>query len=212
MSIYTDYNSLKAIRTYKYYDYMFKLAAYQFFGGENKWAIRLKAQGIAESCLTMTENSITHAFGVMQVMPDTFKWLTEGKMDIKESYANIMTGSLLMAHYYGKTAAIKDKMGVIVGPQIRGFRPLDIITDETEKWKFCLAGYNCGIGHITGKKSGTCCWEIIRSKGGDVSLWESSAAVLPLVTGKNNAKQTTDYVARIVRVAGMMEEAGEYLV
>jgi soluble lytic murein transglycosylase-like protein len=205
------YAQLTASRTYFNYDYMFKVAAYHYFGGDNKWAIRLKAQGIAESGLTMTRNSMTGAFGVMQVMPATFEWLTVNRMSIEDAYANIMAGSALMAYYYGKDVAIADAKGNIV-KQMKGFRGLDIIPDDTEKWKFAVAGYNCGIGHITGKTTGKCCFDYIRKRGGDITLWESSAAWLPYITGEANAEQTITYVDRVTRYAGYIEGAHEQLV
>jgi len=209
---YRGYLEMSSKRTYRHYDHMFKVASYQFFGGSNLWAQRLKAQGIQESSLTMTENSVSGAYGVMQVMPATFNWLTLGSMDIKDAYSNIMAGAAYMAWLYGKDIALKDQQGKIVGPQIFGFRKLDIVTDEAEKWKFCLAGYNCGIGHITGKKTGPCVWGMVRAKGGNVALWDNCAPLLRLVTGDANARQTLNYVSAIVTMAKWMEEAGEQLV
>lgn len=204
---------LRKIRTYTYYDYFFKIAAYQYFNGENKWAIRLKAQGLAESGLTMTQNAQSGAYGVMQVMPATFEWLTMGRLEISDPYANIMVGSALMAHYMGNKAAIKDKEGRIVGAILSGFKPLRmLIQDEYERWKFALAGYNCGIGHITGKKTGDCCWKILERQGEDYKQWENCAKVLYFITGKKNANETINYVNRILHYAKLMEEANEIIV
>lgn len=213
MSRFENYDHMRRMRTYTYYDYMFKVAAYQFGGGENLWALRLKAQGIKESGLTMTTNSLTGAYGVMQVMPATFQDLTMGQLDPSDSYNNIMAGAAYMARLYfpGKQIAIKDKKGNIVN-QIRGIMPLAAVTDEVERWKFALAGYNCGIGHITGKKKGPCVWGMVRAKGGDIRLWENCAPFLRLVTGDANARQTLNYVSSIVTMAKWMEEAGEQLV
>jgi hypothetical protein len=213
MSRWENYRELSKIRTYTYYDYMFKVAAYQFFGGDNKWALRLKAQGIQESGLTMTTNVGTGAYGVMQVMPATFQDLTMGQLDPCDSYNNIMAGAAYMARLYypGKRIAIRNKKGEVVN-QFKGFAPLAMVADDTERWKFALAGYNCGIGHITGKKTGPCVWGMVRAKGGNVALWDNCAPLLRLVTGDANARQTLNYVSAIVTMAKWMEEAGEQLV
>lgn len=213
MSRFENYDHMRRMRTYTYYDYMFKVAAYQYFGGENLWALRLKAQGIQESGLTMTTNSLSGAYGVMQVMPATFQDLTMGQLDPSDSYNNIMAGAAYMARLYfpGKQIAIKDKKGNIVN-QLRGFASLAPVPDEAERWKFALAGYNCGLGHITGKRTGKCCWDYVRLAKKDIALWVNSASVLRMITGPANSKQTINYVDNIVEMAKWMEEAGEQLI
>ncbi len=210
--MFKDVYELRQLRTYRHYDYFFKIAAYSYFGGDNIWALRLKAQGIVESGLTMTENSASKAYGVMQILPATFHWLTFGKLDIADPYANITVAAALMAYFMGKRIVIKDKDGNIVGAQMAGFKPLSLVKNDYERWKFALAGYNCGIGHITGKKTGESCWGILRKTGEDYTNFDNCMKVLPFITSKKNALETKNYVERIIKYSTMMEEANEQIV
>ncbi len=208
---YRNYQELSAIATYTHYDYFFSIAAYQYFDGDNDWAIRLKAQGIAESGLTMTTNSVSGAVGVMQVMPATFSWLTLDRMDINDPYANIIVGAGLMAWLMGNRIIIKNRDGKVVGAQMDGFDPLQLV-HGSERWKFALAGYNCGIGHITGVPNGNSCWKILQQQDKDIDIWDNCAAVLSKITGDRNAKETIAYVQRVVHYATLMQQAGEKIV
>lgn len=210
--MFKNIDELRKMKTYSHYDYFFKIAAYSHFDGDNKWALRLKAQGIAESGLTMTENSESGAYGVMQILPSTFKWLTFNKLNIADPYANIIVGAALMAYLMGRRIIIKDKDGKVVGAQMTGFRPLTLVKDDYERWKFALAGYNCGIGHITGKKNGESCWRILRKTGEDYTNFNNCMKVLPYVTNESNALETKNYVDRITKYAAMMESSNEKIV
>lgn len=60
------------------------------------------------------------------------------------------------------------------------------IPDPVERMKFALAAYNAGRGNIN------------KAKADDITLWALAAQVLPTITSVVNAKQTTDYVLRIM--------------
>jgi soluble lytic murein transglycosylase-like protein len=64
-----------------------------------------------------------------------------------------------------------------------------------EKHRLAQASYNAGMGHI-----------LAAQKLCSGRLWTEIAPCLQAVTGSANAKQTTDYVARIARWRSRMGE------
>jgi membrane-bound lytic murein transglycosylase MltF len=61
--------------------------------------------------------------------------------------------------------------------------------DQPERRKFMFAGYNAGSGNIQKAK-----------KLANSDIWSDVADQLPLVTGKNNAAETTGYVKNIHKI------------
>lgn len=62
-----------------------------------------------------------------------------------------------------------------------------------ERWRFALASYNAGAGHIIKAQA------LADTRGLDPSRWANIARVLPEITGAGNAAETTAYVAKIMR-------------
>ncbi len=61
-----------------------------------------------------------------------------------------------------------------------------------ERMKFAWAGYNCGEHHIFKTQ------DLAKAQGLNPALWDDVKIVLHQVTGADNARQTTQYVANIV--------------
>lgn len=161
----------------KEYDQYFQQFCAIYFSGLVAWPW-LKAQGIAESNLRPDAVSPVGARGIMQIMPATAQEI--GKhFQLVPNLDHPKTSIMFGAHYLRRMWDIfKAEQGL-------------------ERLRFAFGAYNAGAGNII-KAQG---------KAGRPDNWESVATVLPLVTGPDNARQTTDYVRRIERIRLEMIEA-----
>lgn len=128
-----------------------------------------KCQIHAESSFNPNAISTAGARGLMQIMPDT--WGPGFEQDAYNPERNIERG----IDYLGSMWRIfRAEVGM-------------------ERWKFALGAYNCGPGWVIKAQV------LLKSRGRDTTKWDNIASVLPLLTGEANARQTIDYVAKIIR-------------
>jgi len=133
----------------------------------------LKAQGYAESLLQPDALSNVGAQGIMQLMADTW-------YDCKMRLRTIVPG----------TATRDEPQWNICG----GIYFMSVMRNgwasprpEEDRRKLAQASYNAGFGNLLKAQQ----------KAGGVNDYDSIIKQLPMVTGAENAKQTTDYVKRI---------------
>lgn len=135
----------------------------------NLWLL-VKEQCRAESAFDPNAGSAMGAVGLMQLMPETAIEL--GVRDRRNPEESIRAGvEYLVRHCW---RLFKREQGM-------------------ERWCFSLAGYNAGNGNIVTAQA------LCEERRLDSRRWSSITQVLRHVTGESNAKQTIDYVAKIIR-------------
>lgn len=154
----------------KEYDKLFQQYAFFYFDGLVSWPW-LKAQGIAESKLRSDAVSPVGARGIMQVMPDTAKEISKA-LQVVPNLTDPMTSIMFGAYYLRRMWDIfKAEQGL-------------------ERLRFAFGAYNAGAGNIIKAQ---------KLERRDKDKWGTISAMLPQVTGPENARQTIEYVARIER-------------
>lgn len=134
----------------------------------------LKSQLIAESNLDLNAVSYCGAKGLAQFMPDTFAEIAE-KAFPKEKHSIIdPEQSIGCCAFYMNTLFNQWKPS--------GRTMLD-------RYCLALASYNAGLGNILDAQ---------KKSGGQMS-YSGIIKHLPDITGSSNAKQTTSYVAKILK-------------
>ena len=165
-------------RTVKYDKYFSKYSK-RYFGPGFDWHF-FKAQAIAESRLKADAKSRVGAFGVMQIMPKTFKEIARKEPTIKGTRKqprwNIAAGI-----YY-------DRM---IWKTWKAERPFQ------DRINFMLGSYNAGKGNILKAQ------KIAEKKGLNANLWGSIEPSLPEVTGRRS-KETIGYVRKIDEIKGVL--------
>jgi membrane-bound lytic murein transglycosylase MltF len=146
------------------------ISAHTFFLLPFDWRL-LKAQLIAESALNPQATSAVGAMGLAQFMPDTWaEMLDKVNMPADTSPFNA-EASIHCCGFYMESL-IK---------QWSSPRP------EIDRYCLALASYNAGLGNI-----------LKAQKLAKSDRYHEIIAQLPKVTGDDNAKQTSDYVSRIM--------------
>lgn len=135
----------------------------------NLWLL-VKEQCRAESNFNPNAVSDQGAVGLMQLMPDTA--LEMGIRDRKNPEHSIRGGVEYLVRHCWRVFKLE-----------RGL----------ERWRFALGAYNAGVGHIVRAQ------ELAVDRGLDPARWVSIVQTLPRITGPENAEQTTNYVAKIMR-------------
>jgi len=129
-----------------------------------------KAQIKAESGFNPNASSPVGAKGLSQFMPDTWTDVSKVlKINPNGVYSPLL--NIQAQAYYMST----------LRNQFKKPRP------EWDRHSLALASYNAGLGNILSAQV----------KGGNSLLYSPMAKSLPLVTGKEHSKETTDYVIRI---------------
>lgn len=160
------------------------------------WQI-LKAQAIAESGLNTCAISPVGAKGLMQLMPAT-DFEIDADMDAFDPAGNVDNGARYMARQYEKFGEIPD---------------------ELERYKFALAAYNAGRGHINnmlmlarddeGLPADYKAWTRAGCPSGEWQRWSQASLYLSQVTGHHSV-ETVNYVNRILRIfAELIREGGQ---
>jgi membrane-bound lytic murein transglycosylase F len=137
---------------------------------------RLRAQAVIESHLQPDAISPAGAIGVMQIMPGTGRDLGYTESDLKNPEKNIDAGIRYMKNMWGLWKSVED---------------------PEERWKFALGSYNAGYGHIKAAVNKA------RRAHFEHSTWSCVTPVLGQVTGRH-ARETINYVARVVRIYRIM--------
>lgn len=141
----------------------------------------VKAVITQESAFNPVATSVSGARGLMQIMPKTDEWL-DNQNDGFDIYGNIEDGYhyLIYLHSFWTTRGIPD--------------------DEVTK--FILGSYNAGQGSIEKVQA------ILKAKGLGYDKWEDIKKFLENVTGPDNARQTVDYVDKVLAYYVAYKEGG----
>lgn len=133
-----------------------------------------KAQLVAESGLNPIARSPVDAVGLAQFMPETWREVMDQlNMPLNTSRTDPEASIIACAHYM--SSLIK---------KWKSPRP------EIDRYCFALASYNAGMGNILKAQK----------RATEKRAFASVIAELPHITGPDNAKQTHDYVKRILSV------------
>lgn len=145
----------------------------------------VKRQVEAESSFRPDAVSRAGAVGLMQFMPQAWKEWGRGK-DPRDPEASIAAGCAYMAWLLGRFKEIPD---------------------ARERYKFALAAYNAGRGHINtalsiarqnyGHPYSYAAWREAGSPPGPWQQWAYTAMFLERVTGRHSA-ETLRYVKKIM--------------
>jgi len=156
------------------YDRYFEVFCYGFFRQILPWQW-FKAQAIAESDLDPAAISPAGAVGLMQLMPGTAAEMAK-KLGIENT---------------PQVLHINIRLGIAYDRQC-----WDIWKKESgiERVRFMLGSYNAGPGSILDAQ------RLASKKGLPTDQWQSIAAVLPEITGDDDAPETINYVAKIERI------------
>lgn len=169
-----DFPDLNDKRWSKKYDQYFKKYSKRYWGAAFDWRW-FKAQAIAESNLKEDAKSWVGAKGLMQIMPRTFKEISEKNptfIDVNEPRWNIAAGI-----YYDKELFKKWSTE----------RPL------AEKLKFTFASYNGGFRNILKAQKEA-------DKGGeDTRFWRAIPPYGPKIKSWRHS-ETIHYVKKIVHI------------
>jgi membrane-bound lytic murein transglycosylase F len=152
------------------YDPVFKKYAKRFFGPAFDWKY-FKAQGFAESGLKADARSWVGAYGVMQLMPSTYKEIASRRPEfgtIDQPEWNIAAGIMHDRYLWGLWSKN--------------------VSDE-ERHRFMFASYNAGEGTINRA------FGVAKSKVGPPE-WRSVEQIAPTVT-RWRYTETLGYVRRI---------------
>ncbi len=173
------------------FDKLFVQARADFFGSLSFDWRRLKAQAVQESGLDPDARSRCGAKGLMQLMPETDKWIDDD-VDAYEPEGNVMDGTALMAYLMGIAVNVPRATG---GVKALGHCRLFMDIPWDERWRFALASYNAGQGNIN--RARLAC----NKAGGKCSEWAGVAPYLGPITGASNTQETVNYVDRVVTYA-----------
>ncbi len=155
----------------------------------------LKRQMLAESSADPSAVSPAGARGLMQFMPATWReWDDEDGLPALDDPHNAEEAIAAAARYM---RALFDRF-----PEI---------PDVAERWRFALASYNAGRGHVNrmlalareacGQPASYADWVRAGQPQGDWQRWAFASRFLERVTGQH-AAETIGYVRRIVGDAG----------
>ncbi len=125
-----------------------------------------------ESLFNPIAKSHCGARGLMQLMPKTDKWL-DGEIDGFDVYGNVKDGIKYLNMLYK-------------------YWTRHTIPEGKNRWSFVFGSYNAGQGNIR-KVQAKC-----RLKNVDDTNWSNIAFNLETVTGPANARQTVDYVDKVL--------------
>lgn len=154
------------------YDTHFSKYSKRFFGPAFNWHF-FKAQAIAESNLNPLARSPAGALGIMQIMPKTFKEISNMEKSISSRIKNARW-NIAAGIYY-------DRMMWKIWKAKRPF---------LDRVNFMFASYNAGKGNILKAQ------KLAEKKGLNPNLWQSIKKVLPKITGKRS-RETISYIKKI---------------
>jgi membrane-bound lytic murein transglycosylase F len=157
------------------YDRYFRKYTKRFFGVSFDWNY-FKAQAIAESNLNPNAQSHVGAVGLMQLMPRTFKEVSD-KSEVIEGVLEEPRWNIAAGIWYNKYQFDYWQKG-------RGLE---------ERLKFMYGSYNAGRGNLLKAQR-----EAI-NQGLNPRQWSSMNEALPLVTG-HRSRETLTYVDRIFEI------------
>lgn len=161
----------QAQKHFNSYDKTFKKYSKRFFGPTYDWK-KFKAQGIAESGLSIEAISQVGARGIMQLMPSTFAEVQSENPEF-ESIDNTEWNIAAGIYYDWKL-----------------YKSWKEINEDEERFNFTLGSYNAGKGTILKAR--------IKAKDNqlDHNIWESIETVAPEVP-KWRHSETLGYVKKI---------------
>ncbi|PKN62344.1 MAG: transglycosylase [Deltaproteobacteria bacterium HGW-Deltaproteobacteria-15] len=156
------------------YDRYFLKYSIRYFGSHFDWRY-FKAQAIAESNLRPTVQSQDGAMGIMQILPGTFREITDKNpfiwSDPQQPRWNIAAGiyyNWVMWNEWQESMTVQDRLN------------------------FMFASYNAGKYTILKAQ------QLAAQMGLNPNSWDSISKVLLLVSG--SAKETVAYVKKINRI------------
>lgn len=165
-----------------HHDESFRKYSKRFFGPGFDWRL-FKAQGMAESNLSMDARSCVGARGIMQLMPSTFQEVQSrnpGLKVIDDAELNIAAGIYYDRQLWGQWTNFPDK---------------------ADRHRFMFGSYNAGRGTLLRAQ------DVARSKTLDPCAWPSIQAVAPEVP-KWRHKETLGYVSKIEINLDRMDDKG----
>jgi membrane-bound lytic murein transglycosylase MltF len=153
------------------YDDTFKKYSKRFFGPVYDWK-KFKAQGIAESGLSIEAMSQVGARGIMQLMPSTFAEV----QSLNSDFENIDDPEWNIA------------AGIFYDYKL--FKSWKEIEEDEQKFNFTLGSYNAGKGTILKAQD--------KAKNSNLNhnVWESIETIAPEVP-KWRHTETIEYVKKI---------------
>lgn len=146
----------------KYSKYYFKNERIDYY-----WFV---AQAKQESRFDSTAVSPVGARSIMQILPATWKDLTDNMFDIESPKYNIKY-SIKYSHWLWNNWTAP--------------RPF------IDRISFMLGSYNCGLGHLLSNQ------KVAEEKGLNPNLWENMEKTLHYITGNKNSHETIQYVKKI---------------
>ncbi|MFN0122602.1 MAG: transglycosylase SLT domain-containing protein [Blastocatellia bacterium] len=153
------------------HDDTFRKYSKRFFGPGFDWRL-FKAQGMAESNLSMAAKSHVGARGIMQLMPTTYREIQSKNPEIKT--INDPEWNIAGGIYYNRQ----------LWTQWTGE------SGEPDRHRFMLASYNAGRGTLRRAQ------DVARARTLDPSIWPSIRAVAPEVPRWRHT-ETLSYIERI---------------
>lgn len=165
------------------YDDTFRKYAKRFFGPGYDWRI-FKAQGMAESNLSMNAKSQVGARGIMQLMPTTFREIQSKNSEFKA--INHPEWNIAAGIFYNRQ----------LWTQWQGQ------AGESDHHRFMLGSYNAGRGTLLRAQ------EVARAKTLDPAIWPSIQTVAPEVPRWRHA-ETLNYIQRIEANLARMDDDGQ---
>lgn len=154
------------------YDQYFQCYALEFFGNRLHW-LWFKAQAVIESGLDPEAISKVGAMGVMQLMPGT-------AAEMAAKYPGD-DGTILLPHINIRLGIAYDRSCFDIWQAEHG----------RERIRFMLGSYNAGRKSIINAQ------KLAVKKGLPPDQWKSIAAVLPEITGDDDAPETINYVKKV---------------
>ena len=142
----------------------------------------VKAVLIQESWLNPSAVSWMGAMGIGQFMPNTWVWV-EGRIWNTPTNIYFAENNIQASVYYLKW----------LWEQFKSPRPVE------DRWGLVLSSYNAGLGNVLKAQK----------VGGGSLLYQPMRESLISVTGKDNSKQTRDYVDNIWKHIRKLEEIYE---
>jgi soluble lytic murein transglycosylase-like protein len=131
----------------------------------------IKAQLMQESNLNQRAKSPVGAIGIAQFMPGTWReMISDMSLPASASAYDVDYAIPACCYYMNKL-----------------YRTWTAKRTEMDRWRLTLASYNAGLGNLLKAQK----------KANNANDYTSIIMALPDVTGRNNAKETTEYSIRI---------------